>query len=818
VTQSTDSNLPQDPSPKGEIVPYQGDPAPIVLSSVNSAKDKREAKRNARKAEKAAAETSDKLSDKAAKDPSAIAALLAWLWQTKGRRRLTLLVGLAALGVGGFTIARYIIIQQLPDPQEALTFARPGTMTIKSVDGEILQKVGDATQIETRYEQIPKRVIDAFVASEDRRFYNHDGVDYQSIARAIQANLTAGEVREGGSTLTQQLARVAFLDNDQNLGRKLREAFLAQKIEGSLTKKQILERYLNLVYLGSNAYGVADAAWIYFGKSLNELTLSETALIAGLPPAPSRYSPLVNPEFAKQRRSTVLRRMVEAGYITESEAEVARQEPIKTSPKVPKYIDSKTPYFTTYIRKELESLLPKAAIAEGGLQVETTLNYGWQDWADKTTLDIVNNEGYNEGFDQASITVIDPKTGEIRVMVGGKDTQTQFNRVTQAQRQPGSTFKTFVYTAAIAAGFSPYDSYSDAPFIVDGYQPKNYGNRYFGSASMTSALTSSMNVVAVKTLIDVGYKPVIKIANEMGIRSKVPEFYSMALGSAEVNLLELTSAYGTLANQGTHIDAHGIVRVLDRKGKVIFDASKKYKPLAAVDKDSAAIMTWMLEHVVNEGTGRPAILAKQPVAGKTGTSEKARDLWFIGYTPQLVAGVWLGNDDNYPTGGSSGTAALLWYEVMKKVTEGFPEGKFPELPKLEGRKGSIKADRIKVNYTAAGRVEPDPNAPRSSGGDYSDQGGGYSGGGGYSDQGGGGYSDQGGGGGYSDPAPSYDQGGGGGYSDPAPSYDQGGGGGYSDPAPEAPVYNDPPPAPPPEPVYEEPPPPPPEEAPYEPPQ
>ncbi len=798
MTQSTDSNQPQDPALKGgEIVPFQGGTElarPIDGSapsaSGQSAKDKRKTRRDAKESKE----------PKGPKGPGP----LHFLWKTKRRRLLTAVALLGVLGYGGFTIARLIILQQLPDPKEALTFARPGTMTIKSVDGQILQKVGDATQIETRFDQIPKRVVDAFVASEDRRFYSHDGVDYQSIARAIQANLTAGEVREGGSTLTQQLARVAFLDNDQNVGRKLREAFLAQKMEGSLTKKQILERYLNLVYLGSNAYGVADAAWIYFGKTLNELTLGETALIAGLPPAPSRYSPLVNPEFAKQRRTTVLRRMVEAGYITEAESEAARNEPIATSPKVPKYIDSKTPYFTTYIRKELETLIPKAAIAQGGLQVETTLNYGWQDWADKTTLDIVNNEGYNEGFDQASVSVIDPKTGEIRVMVGGKDTKTQFNRVTQAQRQPGSTFKTFVYTAGIAAGFSPYDSYNDAPFIVDGYQPKNYGNKYSGSVSMTRALTSSMNVVAVKTLIDVGYKPVIKIANAMGIRSKIPEIYSMALGSTEVNLLEITSAYGTLANKGSHIIAHGIVRVLDRKGKVIFDGSRKFKPVQAVDKDTTAIMTWMLQNVVTEGTGRPAILANQPVAGKTGTSEKARDLWFIGYTPQLVAGVWLGNDDNYPTGGSSGTAALLWYEVMKKVTEGLAEEKFPELPNLDGRKGSIKADRIKPNYTAAGRVEPEPG---SSGG-------------------GGGYESSGGGGGYSDPAPAYDSGGGGGggdggYSDPAPAYDGGGGyessgdsggGGYSDPAPyEEPVYNDPPPAaPPPEPVYEEPPPPPPE--------
>lgn len=698
-----------------------------------------------------------------------------------------LLLGSGAI-CGGLAYGRHSLLKDLPDPRGALTFQRPGTLTIRSVDGEVLQRPGPSTQEPLKIVQIPDRVIDAFVASEDQRFFKHDGVDYTSIFRAVWANLTARGVVEGGSTITQQLARVAFLDQDKTLTRKLKEALLAQEIERSLTKKQVLERYLNLVYLGSGAYGVADAAWVYFGKSIHELSLSEAAMIAGLPPAPSLYSPLVNPKFAAERRNVVLARMVDAGYITDAEAARARREPIKPNGKTPKYLDSRSPYFTTYVQKELEKHLTQDQLAAGGLTVETTLNTRWQTHAEKMLQDVVANEGYYERFDQAAIAVVDPRNGEIRVMVGGNDFgKSQFNRATQAQRQPGSTFKPFVYAAGIAAGFSPYDSYKDAPVIIDGYQPKNFGDRYRGYVSMMDALTSSINIVAIKTLLDVGYNPVIKMIRAMGIESKIEPTYSMALGSWEVNLLEITSAYGSFANQGVHIPAHSVIRVLDRNNKVIFDAKKAYPSQKAIDPTSSAIITWMMKNVVNEGTGAPAYLGDRDVAGKTGTSEKARDLWFIGFIPQYVAGVWLGNDDDYPTAGSSGTAAMLWKLVMKEITKDLPPEDFPELPTLEGRKGSIKAEPIKPNsireVAPPARDRSSEDGSYSDGGDYSDSG--------YSDGGDSGYSDSG-----------YSGGGDSGYSDSSGDSGYSDGGGYSEPA-----YSEPAPAP--EPVYEAPPEPPP---------
>jgi penicillin-binding protein 1A len=301
---------------------------------------------------------------------------------------------------------------------------------------------------------------------------------------------------------------------------------------------------------------------------------------------------------------------------------------------------------------------------------------------------------------------INPVNGEIKAMVGGRDfKESEFNRVTQAQRQPGSTFKGFVYTAAIAAGFAPTDGYEDANFTVDGYKPRNYNGKYRGWMSMVDALTASINVIAVKVLMDVGFEPTIQLTHDMGIKSKLEPIYSLALGGTEVNLLELTSAYGTLAAEGKHIPPHGIVRVIDRRGEVIYEP--EFKSKQAVDPDTASIVTWMLESVVNHGTGSPAQLFDRPVAGKTGTSDEARDLWFIGYIPQLVAGVWLGNDDNYPTWGSSGTAAFTWGQFMEKVVEDIPVEEFPDLPDFYDREPTLKAEPVQPNYVLYGDTTPD---------------------------------------------------------------------------------------------------------------
>lgn len=606
-------------------------------------------------------------------------------------------IGVVA-AIGGTAVATHSLIQdvesELPDTAEVLTYARDGTLTIRAADGIILQQLGPATRQKVPIDQIPELLTQAFVASEDKNFYKHGGVDYQAIARAIKSNLQAGEVVEGASTITQQVARIVFLDQDRSLERKLREALLANKIERDLGKPQILERYLNLVYLGSGAYGVADAAWIYFSKPVDKLTLSEMAMIAGLPPAPTVYSPLVDPDAAKQRRDIVLRRMVEAEYITPDEMANALAEPLTLKPSQPHNLYSPVPYFTSHVQQQLTTLVAPEVLEAGGLTVETTVNLQWQKHAEETVRNAIRNYGPGQNFSQASLVAIDPRNGEIRAMAGGDDFgKSQFNRVTQAQRQPGSTFKAFVYTTAIAAGFSPYKSYNDVKFHVDGYEPQNVTENYRGMVSIRDALVSSINTVAVKTLIDVGFQPVIDMAHRMGVKSELLPTYSLALGTSEVTLLELTSAYGTLANKGNHVEVHSIRRITNRYGEVIYEE----KPVAkrVVDETTTAIMTWMLRGVVEGGTGGNARLSDRPVAGKTGTSEGKRDLWFVGYIPQLVVGVWLGNDDDKPTWGASSTAARVWHNFSQELTDEIPVAQFPELPRLRGRKGSIQAQAVK---------------------------------------------------------------------------------------------------------------------------
>jgi penicillin-binding protein 1A len=604
----------------------------------------------------------------------------------------------AGLGVGGGMIAfHYIILEidkNLPNHSALKAVVREQTLTIKAADGTVLQQQGEATREQLQLEQIPDHLKKAFIASEDRRFNQHNGVDIQGIMRAVINNLRSQDVVEGGSTITQQVARILFLKQEKTFWRKLKEVRLAQKIEQQLTKDQILERYLNLVYLGSGAYGVGDAAWVYFSKSVDQLTLSEMATLAGLAPAPNLYAPDKNLKTATERRNLVLARMAEDGIITPAQKQATIQETLTVNSNLPKRWQVDSPYFTTYIQKELPKYLSPDILANGGLVIETSLNPTWQKAAEAAVTKILKNEGRWQNFKEAALVAIDPRNGEIQAMVGGKDfSKNQFNRVTQAQRQPGSTFKGFVYATAIATGKNPDDSYLDEPLSIDGYEPKNYHDNFSGWLNMRDALTKSVNTIAVKVLIDVGFKPTIQLAHEMGIKSELKPTYSLALGSNEVNLLELTNAYGTFATQGNYIEAHGIRRILNREGNVIWSA--KYEPKQVLDTDSSTIMTWMLRNVVREGTGAAAQLDDRQVAGKTGTSDEARDLWFIGYIPQVVTGVWLGNDDNTPTYGSSGSAAYAWHEFMKKAVEGMPVEKFPKLPKLENRKGSIKAEPIK---------------------------------------------------------------------------------------------------------------------------
>lgn len=612
-----------------------------------------------------------------------------WKWL---RISLTIGLGSTAIAIGWFW---YKLESSLPaSVDDVPSYARPNTLTIKAADSTVLKEIGPATHEKIELEKIPDLVYRAFIASEDKRFYQHRGVDYRGIARAAIANLQARSAVEGGSTITQQLARIAFLNQEKRLWRKLKEARIASAIEHSLSKAEILETYLNLVYLGSGAYGLADAAWVYFGKSPQDLNIAEAATLAGVVPAPSVYSPFTNPELAKQRRNLVLSRMAQSGFISTAEAERAKAAAMVTNRHHPKRLNRQASYFTNYIEKELPKYVAPEILEAGGVTVETTLNLKWQKAAETTVNYSLEQYGKWQKFKQAAIVALDPRTGAITAMVGGQDFgDNQYNRVTQAQRQPGSTFKTFVYTTAIASGFSPYKSYLDAEYFVDGYQPKNYRDRYRGVyVSIYDALVTSINTIALRTMIDVGWNPTIEIAQKMGIKSELKPTYSLALGAWEVNLLELTNAYGTLANKGIYREAHGISRIRDRQGEIVYEAN--FKPQTAIDEPTAAMMTWMLQGVVQAGTAIPAQIGR-PAAGKTGTSDDSRDLWYIGYIPQATAGVWLGNDDNTPTNSTSGVAAEMWRKFMLEVVEEMPIEAFPPRPPLTGRATTIATEAIK---------------------------------------------------------------------------------------------------------------------------
>jgi penicillin-binding protein 1A len=614
--------------------------------------------------------------------------------------------GSSAIALGWFY---YKLESSIPTSVDDVTsYARPGTLTIKAANGKVLKEIGPTAHEKIDIDTVPKVLYQAFIASEDQRFYQHQGVDYRAIARAALANAKAGSVTEGASTITQQLARIAFLNQEKRIWRKLREMRIAIEIEHSLEKSEILETYLNLVYLGAGSYGIADAAWIYFGKSPQELNLSEVTTLAGIIPAPSVYSPFTNPALAKERRNIVLTRMEQEGFISASAAFKAKASDLLTNRHQPKRLDRQADYFTNYIEQELPKYVNQEVLQAGGVVVETTLNPEWQKAAETTVKYGLEHYGKWQEFQQGALVALDSNRGEIRAMVGGQDFgDNQYNRVTQAQRQPGSTFKTFVYTTAIASGFSPYQSYLDAQYFVDGYQPTNYNDQYRDSyVSIYDALASSINTIALRTMIDVGWNPTIKIAHLMGIKSELKPSYTLALGSSEVNLLEITNAYSTLASKGIYQQSYGISRISDRQAQVVYEP--QFEPQAAINQETAAMMSWMLQGVVNSGTAIPAQIGRQ-AAGKTGTSDQSRDLWYIGYIPQVTAGIWLGNDDNQPTKGSSGVAAEMWRKFMIEVVKDMPIEYFPPRPSLTDRKTTISTEALKPKHTYYKRQIPAPS-------------------------------------------------------------------------------------------------------------
>ena len=570
-----------------------------------------------------------------------------------------------------FVVAFYLYLMSLP-PIKNLDDFKPNIVTkFYSHDGEIIKTFTAFTFSRVALKDVPANLKNGLISTEDKNFYKHQGFDIFGLMRSTLANVVAGRVVQGASTLSQQLARILFLNNEKTMTRKIKELIVAVQIEKTLDKDQILEMYLNNVYLGSGAYGVEGAAQIYFNKHVKDLTLAECALIAGLPQAPSVYSPFHSKDLAIKRRNKVLRRMLTMKYITKEQYSKAIKEELKLNPLPQIYTLNKAPYFCDYVMKDLEKLgFDETEISHGGYKIITTLDSKAQQVANTAIPKIMNSWGLVGDKRQAALLSINPHDGRILAYVGGKDyTKSQYDRVTQAIRPPGSAFKPIVYATAVEKGVTPNDLIDDKPFTAGDWSPKNYGNKYRGAIPVYKALMVSSNVAAARLIELTGVRPVIQMARVMGISTPLQYDYTIALGSNGVKLFEFVRAYGVFANSGYRVDLYAIERIESSRGKILYQAPETHST-KVMDTNTAAIMTAMMKTVIKSGTGIAANIGK-PAAGKTGTTDDSRDAYFVGYTPDVVTGVWVGNDDNTKNGKITGgtVPALIWKEVMKVATE-----------------------------------------------------------------------------------------------------------------------------------------------------
>jgi penicillin-binding protein 1A len=693
---------------------------------------------------------------------------------------LWILPALVAMGMGaaGGVFAAYV--QDLPTLDALEQYSPSLVTTLYSDEDEPFAAFFEQRRILVSLNKIPPYLIEALLATEDTRFYSHRGIDPRGIARALLTNLRTLRRAEGGSTITQQLAKVLFLTPEKSLARKMKEILLAFQIEREYPKDKILEMYFNQIYFGHGAYGVEAAAQTYFGKSVDELNLAEAAMLAGLPRAPNTYSPIVDKERARRRRGVVLQRMVEEGFITTEQAEAAAAIPFDE--RAFAAVRSQAPYFVEYVRQYLEERYGSYALYHGGLKVYTTLNVRLQQAADQSLTQglreidqqkglrlagggptarvtprrpgaplrpglvvegviqrvtargiHVTVDGYSgeipfkamrvaegpkladafhpddrvlvrlEAVDhnrktltlalaqepemEGALLALDPRTGQIKAMVGGYDFQrSKFNRAIQARRQPGSAFKPFVYAAAFDLGLTPSTIFEDSPVsfpaTIDGEQkewsPENYDQTFRGPVTLRQGLEHSINVVAVKLLETIGVGAATQMAHRLGIRSPIRAELGLALGTSEVTLLEMVSAYGTLAAGGVRNAPYAIRRILDSRGRVLEERFPEGQQV--LRPATAATLTHVLEGVVQRGTGRSARALERPLAAKTGTTQDAADAWFLGYSPSLVAGVWIGYDTVRSLGPHETAATLaapIWMQFMRAALEGSPPEAFP---------------------------------------------------------------------------------------------------------------------------------------------
>ncbi len=564
---------------------------------------------------------------------------------------------LAAALVGWYAL-------DLPDP-DRLVSDRELSVTVLDSDGRVLATYGDFRGEIVPFEELPGELVAAVLATEDRRFFEHGGMDVFGLFRALLVNLRAGGVVQGGSTITQQVAKNVFLKPDRTLKRKIQEAMLAFWLERRFTKEEILAIYLNSAYLGAGAYGIAAASRRYFDKPAGDLSLGEAALIAGLLKAPSRYNPLTHPSRAAARTGTVIDGMVDAGFIDEAAAEAARATPLALSTRGAG--GGETRYATDWITARAADYI---GVATRDLIIATTIDSTLQGLAETALASGLAGEGRKAGAGEGAIVSMTPG-GAVLAMVGGSSySDTQFNRAVQAYRQPGSAFKLFVYLAALEAGRRPGDEVHDRPVTIGGWSPGNFDGEHDGVMTLADAFARSVNTVAAETAWRVGIPRIIEVARRFGIDRDLPAVPSLALGTTEMSLIELTAAYATIANQGLATWPWVIRDIRTASGDVLY-RRPEIAPPRLVDAHVHRAMTAMLEKVVAEGTGRAA-QGPWPAGGKTGTSQDFRDAWFIGFTHDVVTGVWIGNDDGSPTDRVTGGSlpARIWKAYMTGALEG----------------------------------------------------------------------------------------------------------------------------------------------------
>jgi len=604
------------------------------------------------------------------------------------RKSLYAVFFLFILGIlAGSSFLYYVLLKEIPGIA-ALKDYRPSIASrVYADNNELIDEFFAEDRKLIKVADLPKRVIQAFVAAEDARFYQHQGVDWQSISRAFYKNLEAGHIVQGGSTITQQVAKSLYLSSERSYLRKVKEAVLAYKIDKYLTKEEILNLYLNYIYLGHGTYGIEAAAQGYFGKGAKDLTLAEVAILASLPKAPTNYSPYLHFDRAKQRQAYVLERMAEDGYITPREKEAALQAPLALRSIKPK--DKVAPYFVENIRRYILEKYGSDVLYKEGLEIYTTLNISMQKAAreavERGLSELEERQGYPKGLVQGALLSMEASTGAIKAMVGGRNfVKSEFNRATQSKRQPGSAIKPIIYTAAFDKGMTPATTVVDAPLVFQDnagnvWKPQNFDHEFHGPTTLRNALVHSRNIVTIKLLQNIGVDYAAAYAANMGIVSPVAKNLTMALGTSEVTLQELVRSYGVLANQGRKVEPFFIRKIVDRTGHV-FEENQQPVSTQVIDPRIAFMTTYIMQDVVESGTGRVVRSIGRPVAGKTGTTDEMRDAWFMGFTPSLVSGVWVGFDKERTLGREEvggRAAAPIWLYYMEKALGGTPAEIFP---------------------------------------------------------------------------------------------------------------------------------------------